>query len=71
MWNSMGVSASARQFFYDSLQKAVQPYGFPLVDFSDQDTNRLFSIDLTSHTSRLGWVYVDRVLDDFYHGKIH
>ena len=67
VWNDMGVSASARQFFYDSLQKAVQPYGFPLVDFANQDTNRLFSIDLLSHTSRLGWVYVDQTLDDFYH----
>jgi D-alanine transfer protein len=69
MWNAMGVSASARQFFYDSLQKAVQPYGFPLVDFSDQDTNRFFSIDLSSHTSRLGWVYIDQALDNFYHSR--
>jgi len=69
IWNAMGVSESARQFFYDSLQKAVQPYGFPLVDFSDQDTNRFFSIDLSSHTSRLGWVYIDQALDNFYHGR--
>jgi D-alanine transfer protein len=71
MWNAMGVSSAARQVYYDRLKKTVQPYGFPLVDFFDQDTNRLFSIDLSSHTSRLGWVYVDKVLDDFYHGKIH
>lgn len=71
MWNAFGVSLSARQVFYDRLQATVQPYGFPLVDFYDQDTNRLFSIDLYSHTSRLGWVYVDQTLDAFYHGKIH
>ena len=71
MWNRMGVSASARQLFYDKLQKTVQPYGFSLIDFSDQDTNRLFSIDLSSHTSRLGWIYVDQALDAFYHGTIH
>ena len=70
MWNARGVSSLARQVFYDRLQETVQPYGFPLVDFSDQDTNRLFSIDLYSHTSRLGWVYVDQALDAFYHGNI-
>jgi D-alanine transfer protein len=71
LWNAMGVSSAARRVYYDRLEKVVQPYGFPLVDFSDQDTNRLFSVDLSSHTSRVGWVYVDKALDDFYHGKIH
>ena len=71
LWNAMGVSAAARRVYYDRLEKTVQPYGFPLVDFANQDTNRLFSIDLLSHTSRVGWIYVDHVLDDFYHGKIH
>ena len=69
LWNAMGVSSAARRVYYDRLEKAVQPYGFPLVDFSDQDTNRFFSIDLSSHTSRLGWVYIDQALDNFYHGR--
>jgi poly-D-alanine transfer protein DltD len=69
--NALGVSSAARQVYYAKLEKTVQPYGYPLIDFSDQDTNRLFSIDLLSHTSRVGWVYVDKALDDFYHGKIH
>jgi D-alanine transfer protein len=71
MWNALGVSLPARQVFYVRLQATVQPYGFPLVDFYDQDTNRLFSVDLFSHTSRLGWVYVDQALDAFYHATIH
>ncbi len=71
MWDVRGVSSAGRRIFYRKLQQAVQPYGFPLVDFSDQDTNRLFSIDFLSHTSRLGWVYVDQTLDAFYHGKLH
>jgi D-alanine transfer protein len=71
MWTAIGVSLPARQVYYAMLQKTVQPYGFPLVDFYAQDTNRLFSIDIYSHTSRLGWVYVDQTLDAFYHNKIH
>ncbi len=71
MWDALGVSLPARQVFYVRLQAAVQAYGFPLVDFYDQDANRLFSVDIDAHTSRVGWVYVDQALDAFYHGKIH
>jgi D-alanine transfer protein len=67
MENARGVSLAARQIFYDRLQKTAQIYGFPLIDFSDQDTNKLFSIDMDSHTSRVGWIYVDQALDIFYH----
>ena len=71
MWTAIGVSMPARQVYYAMLQKTVQSYGFPLVDFYDQDTNPLFSIDIYSHASRLGWVYVDQTLDAFHHNKIH
>jgi D-alanine transfer protein len=67
MENVRGVSLAARQVFYDRLQKMAQTYGFPLIVFSDQDTNKLFSFDMDSHTSRVGWIYVDQALDIFYH----
>jgi D-alanine transfer protein len=67
MENARGVSLSARQIFYTRVQKAAQTYGIPLIDFSDQDSNKLFSIDMDSHTSRVGWIYVDQALDIFYH----
>ena len=69
--DALGVSAKARTYFYNKLQKAVRPYGFPLVEYSEQDNNRLFSIDANSHTSRVGWIYIDQTLDAFYHGQIH
>jgi D-alanine transfer protein len=68
---ALGDSAAARQVYYYTLQKEVKPYGFPLVDFADQDTNPLFSVDEFSHTSRVGWVYVDQALDSFYRGNLH
>ncbi len=67
MENARGVSLAARQVFYDRLQKVAQTYGFPLIDFADQDSNKLFSIDMDFHTSRVGWIYVDQALDIFYH----
>jgi D-alanine transfer protein len=69
IWDANGVSRSARQAYYDKLKALVGKYGFPLVEFEDYDGERLFTIDRSSHTSRLGWVYVNQILDAFYHGS--
>jgi D-alanine transfer protein len=66
-----GITWQARQEYYVRLQNAVSAYGFPVVDFVNQDSNRYFSIDRYSHTSPVGWVYTDQVLDAFFHGTIH
>jgi poly-D-alanine transfer protein DltD len=67
----MGVTWQARQEYYFKLQNAVSPYGFPIVDFVNQDGNPYFSIDQISHPSPVGWVYTDQTLDAFFHGTIH
>ena len=69
--DAMGISWQARREFYVKLQNTVAPYGFPLVDFVNYDSDRYFSLDEGSHTSREGWVYVDMNLDAFFHGQIH
>ncbi len=71
IWNAMGVSSQARHAYYVKLQNAILPYGFPFVDFANHDSDRFFSVDQASHTSREGWVYVDQVLDAFFHNRIH
>ena len=71
IWDAMGISAQARQQYYLKLQKAILPYGFPTIDFADHDNDHYFSIDESSHTSRVGWVYVDMTLDAFFHSGIH
>jgi D-alanine transfer protein len=72
LWQAVGVSQKARQVYYDRLhQIVVNTYRMPLVDFEDHDNDRYFSIDSSSHTSRLGWVYVDQTLDAFFHGNLH
>ena len=70
VWQAMGVSEAARQVYYDKLQSIAAKYHVPVVDFQNHDTDKLFSIDTASHTSRLGWVYVDQTLDAFYHGTL-
>ena len=69
--DAMGVTWQARQEYYFKLQNAVSPYGFPIIDFVNQDGNPYFSIDQISHPSPVGWVYTDQTLDAFFHGTIH
>jgi poly-D-alanine transfer protein DltD len=70
-FSALGVTPQARQTgYYDRLRQLAQRYGVPVVDFQDHDMDKYFSIDPTSHTSRLGWVYVDQTLDAFYHGTL-
>ncbi len=65
-----GVSWTAQQVFYDRMQQVAQLYGFPLVDFENFANDLYFGVDPVPHTSREGWVYVDQVLDEYYHGHL-
>ncbi len=70
-WTALGVSAQTRQtIYYDRLRQLAQRYHVPVVDYQDHDTDKYFNVDPTSHTSRLGWVYVDQTLDAFYHDTL-
>jgi D-alanyl-lipoteichoic acid biosynthesis protein DltD len=68
LYDAMGTSLKAREHFYTALRNKVSQYHFPLVDFSDKDQDRYFVIDVQGHTSSVGWVYVNRILDSFFHG---
>ena len=67
-WEAMGVTAVARQTYYNKLRQLAASYNIPVVDFREHEYDKYFSIDSVSHTSRKGWVYVNKTLDDFYHG---
>lgn len=69
LYEAEGVSKEARAVYYARLEQAAQAYGFPVVDFKEHDLDPLFSIDIDSHTSHKGWVYVDQSLDNFYHDR--
>ncbi len=70
LWKVLGVSEPAQKIFYTKLHSVVDPFNMPLLDLRQYDQDRYFSIDQGSHTSREGWVYIDQILDDFYHGRI-
>jgi D-alanyl-lipoteichoic acid biosynthesis protein DltD len=70
LWEVIGVSEAAQNAYYEKLHSVVEPYGLPVVDFSDYGRVSYFSMDLASHTSRKGWIYVNQTLDAIYHGDL-
>jgi D-alanine transfer protein len=70
LWEALGVSEPTQKIFYAKLHSVVDPFHMPLLDLRQYEHDRYFSIDQGSHTSREGWVYIDKILDDYYHGRI-
>lgn len=67
LYDTRGVSRSARQVYYDRMSKLTQQYHFPLIQFEDHDADPTFLIARREHPSPKGWTYYDRALDDFFH----
>jgi len=70
LWEVMGVTEDTQDIFYDKLHSVADPFNMPLIDLRQYDHDKYFSIDQGSHTSRDGWVYIDQILDAFYHGRL-
>jgi D-alanine transfer protein len=65
-----GLSAEERATFYVMFRAAAKPYAIPVVTFEDHEYDTYFFLDTFDHPSPKGWVYYDRALDDFFHGRI-
>jgi D-alanyl-lipoteichoic acid biosynthesis protein DltD len=70
LWETIGVSEQAQNTYYQKLHQVVEPYGLPVIDLHEYGTIKYFSMDLASHASRKGWIYVDQTLDAIYHGRL-
>jgi D-alanine transfer protein len=68
-YNEKGVSRSAREHYYAKLRALVQRYHFQLLEFEDHDEDPAFLYLQKSHLTAKGWIYYDRALDDFFHGR--
>jgi D-alanine transfer protein len=70
LWETIGVSEEAQNTYYKKLHSVVAPYGLPVIDLKQYGTVKYFSMDLASHASRKGWIYVDQTLDAIYHENL-
>jgi D-alanine transfer protein len=69
-YDHAGISRSAREDYYTKLRALVQRYHFPLVEFEEHDEDPAFLIRHESHLTAKGWMYYNRALDDFFHGRM-
>ena len=69
LYDRKGVSRSAREDYYIKLRALVQRYHFRLVEFEGHDEDSPFLYRHQSHLTAKGWIYYDRALDDFFHGR--
>jgi poly-D-alanine transfer protein DltD len=71
-YDSWGISQQTRHdLYYEPLRRLSARYGFPIVDFENEDEDRGFLDGVSSHLSRKGWVYYAQALDRFYHDDLH
>ncbi len=69
-YDETGISRSARDDYYKRLRALAQRYHFALVEFKGHDEDPAFLYLHKSHLSAKGWLYYDRALDDFFHGRL-
>jgi D-alanine transfer protein len=66
----MGISAQAIDAYALRLRALADRYQVPIVDFADLGEDPRFFADHFGHPSAKGWIYFDRALDDFFHGRL-
>ena len=65
-----GTTKEALYYYYNRLEKLCAARGFPLQHFPDHDKDQVFVIDHGAHLTGKGWLYVNHLLDDFYHDRL-
>lgn len=65
-----GLGKDVRLGFEQRLQTMTGKLGYPLMLFREHESDPAFLIDFQDHLSGAGWLYYNKVLDDFFHGRI-
>ncbi|MEO8352045.1 MAG: D-alanyl-lipoteichoic acid biosynthesis protein DltD [Chthoniobacteraceae bacterium] len=65
-----GLGDDARRLYVERLRSLTDEFQFPLLLFQDHESDLDFLVDFQDHLSGEGWLYYNKALDDFYHGRI-
>jgi D-alanine transfer protein len=65
-----GVTLEQRESFYHRAAEITAHHGCRLEHFASHDQDPDFVVQHSSHLSGKGWIYVNRMMDDFYHDRI-
>jgi D-alanine transfer protein len=69
-YDQAGISRSAREYYYKKLRALAQRYNFALVEFEEHDEDPAFLYHHENHLNIKGWMFYNRALDDFFHGRV-
>jgi D-alanine transfer protein len=77
-YDAAGISRSVRECYYRKMSTLAQQYNFALAEFEQHDEDPIFldhrvpRIKHTAapHLTAKGWMFYDRVLDNFFHGRV-
>jgi D-alanine transfer protein len=65
-----GLEKEARLAFVQRLQSMAGEFNYPLMLFREHETDPAFLFDFQDHLSGEGWLFYNKALDDFFHGRI-
>jgi D-alanine transfer protein len=69
-YDRQGYSRLARENYYEKMRALAQRYDFELIEFEDHDEDPAFLDAQHTHLTQEGWLFYDRALDDFFHGRV-
>lgn len=69
-YDQQGYSRFARENYYARMRTLARRYNFSLVEFEDHDEDPAFLDSQHTHLTQEGWVFYNRALDDFFHGRV-
>lgn len=68
--DTFGISRVARDYYYHRIVSMSASRGFLVNTFSDHDQDPGFIVGMTTHLEPKGWLYTNRLLDDFFHDRL-
>jgi D-alanine transfer protein len=68
-YDQVGCSRLARENYYERMRALARRYNFELIEFEDHDEDPAFLDAQHTHLTQEGWLFFDRALDDFFHGR--
>ena len=69
-YDQQGYSRLARENYYQKMRALARRYNFMLIEFEDHDEDPAFLDAKHTHLTQEGWLFYNRALDDFFHGRV-
>ena len=69
-YDRQGYSRLARENYYKKMRSLARQYNFTLIEFQDHDEDQGFLDAQHTHLTQEGWLFYNRALDDFFHGRV-